>query len=353
MHLRALLQALSHHLNPLIAGFLVCFSWLLLVRLYYQIKPITPRWIRVGLRRFRANRQRKKCAEHWPISERAGKTPAGWVGWPKGNQFAFVLTHDVESQLGVERVKALAEMEMSLGFRSSFNFIPEGPYKVPKDLRDWLTDRGFEVGVHDHRHDGKLFRSLPDFKASALRINHYLREWNAVGFRAGFMLRKLKWMHDLDIVYDASTFDSDPFEPLPDGVNTIFPFWIESGEGRGFVELPYTLTQDFTLFVVLRERTPQIWDRKLDWIAGRGGMALVNVHPDYMAFNGAGCGKYEFPAEFYKTFLEHLKKKHTGKYWHALPREVALLYKQTVGTRGIRSAPEAVLVPAVVSSEHP
>ena len=30
----------------------------------------------------------------------------------------------------------------------------------------------------------------------------------------------------LNIAYDASTFDTDPFEPQPDGVNTIFPFWV-------------------------------------------------------------------------------------------------------------------------------
>jgi len=329
MHLRALLQALSHHLNPLIAGFLVCFSWLLLVRVYYQIKPITPRWLRVCLRRRRANRQRKKSFSVWPISEPAGKTPEGWQGWPDGRGFAFVLTHDVESQAGVDRVKPLAEVEMALGFRSSFNFIPEGPYRVQKELRDWLTDRGFEVGVHDHRHDGKLFRSRAGFKASALRINHYLKEWNAVGFRAGFMLRNLDWMQELEILYDTSTFDSDPFEPQPEGANTIFPFWIESLPGEGYVELPYTLAQDFSLFVVLQEQTTAIWTQKLEWIASRGGMALVDVHPDYIAF-AERPGRYEYSAALYRSFLKHVKEKYSGRYWHALPRDVALFYRKMV-----------------------
>ena len=115
---------------------------------------------------------------------------------------------------------------MEFGFRSSFNFIPEGDYRVPAALRAWLTDRGFEVGVHDLHHDGKLYSSRDEFRRKAHRINSYLKEWNAVGFRSGFMLHNLNWIRDLDIQYDASTFDTDPFEPQPDGVDTIFPFWV-------------------------------------------------------------------------------------------------------------------------------
>ncbi len=48
--------------------------------------------------------------------------------------------------------------------------------------------------------------------------------------------------------------------------------------------MPYTLVQDFNLFIVLRESTNAIWKRKLAWIAERGGMALLDTHPDYMAF---------------------------------------------------------------------
>ena len=93
------------------------------------------------------------------------------------------------------------------------------------------------------------------------------------------MFHKLDWLHDLDIQYDASTFDTDPFEPQPEGVATIFPFWKEGAKGRGYVELPYTLPQDSTLFLLFGELNPDTWLRKLDWVASRGGMALVVVHP--------------------------------------------------------------------------
>lgn len=255
-----------------------------------------------------------------------------------------MLTHDVESQKGLDRVKGLAELEMSLGFRSSFNFIPEGGYDVPKALRQWLEDNGFEVGVHDHRHDGKLYRSWQGFQASAERINHALREWNAVGFRSGFMMRNLDWIQELNILYDSSTFDTDPFEPQPDGANTIFPFWVPGPTSQsnsqpssinpqpslehGYVELPYTLAQDSTLFIVMRERTIDIWKRKLQWIASRGGMALLNVHPDYVAFAATAPSSDQFPAGLYREFLELVKHAYDGQYWHALPRDIAAYCRQ-------------------------
>ena len=115
------------------------------------------------------------------------------------------------------------ELELDLGFRSSFNFIPEGSYRVTAELREELTANGFEVGIHDLKHDGHLFASHREFKRRAVRINDYAREWGASGFRSGFMLRNLDWLHDLDVQYDASTFDTDPFEPQPDGASHHLP----------------------------------------------------------------------------------------------------------------------------------
>ena len=110
------------------------------------------------------------------------------------------------------------ELDRKWGFRSSFNFVPEGGYAVSRELRNDIARGGFEVGVHDLRHDGRLYCSRRVFAQKALRINRHLKEWDASGFRSGFMFHKLDWLHDLDIEYDASTFDTDPFEPQPDGL---------------------------------------------------------------------------------------------------------------------------------------
>jgi peptidoglycan/xylan/chitin deacetylase (PgdA/CDA1 family) len=147
-----------------------------------------------------------------------------------------------------------------------------------------LKENGFEYGVHGLHHDGKLFSSEEEFLRRAKKINHYLEEWGAVGFRAPSMHHNLEWIGELNILYDLSTFDTDPFEPQPDGVGTIFPFWVENKRHKagGYVEMPYTLPQDFTPFILMKEKTPKIWTDKLDWIALNEGMVLVNVHPDYI-----------------------------------------------------------------------
>lgn len=296
--------------------------------IYYFIKPVIPRRLRWFLRRQLATRQRKAHALTWPIHSPAAKTPEGWPGWPSNKRFALVLTHDVEGQKGADRCRELVELEMRMGFRSSFNFIPEGSYETLLSLREFLVANGFEIGIHDLKHDGKLYRSRSVFSANAERINHYLKQWQAVGFRSGFMLHRLNWLHDLNILYDTSTFDTDPFEPQPDGTHTIFPFWVAGKKRAGYVELPYTLPQDSTLFLLFRERNIETWKRKLDWIAEHGGMALVNVHPDYLNFTGRNTAK-EYSVERYREFLGYVTDRYAGQYWSALPREVAQLIRDT------------------------
>src|SRR5262249_35827683 len=150
-----------------------------------------PRALRTTIRRQLAGHVRKRVGDVWPIMPGSETAPEHWPGWPEGRKFALVLTHDVEGTAGLERCRALMELEMEMGFRSSFNFVPEGTYRVPANLRQELLENGFETGVHDLRHDGRLFRSAAGFQARAARINRYLRDWGAVGFRSGFMLHKL------------------------------------------------------------------------------------------------------------------------------------------------------------------
>jgi predicted glycosyltransferase len=301
-------------------------------RLYYRLKPLIPPAVRMAIRRWFAVRKRERMKRVWPILPGSEKHPRNWPGWPDGKKFALVLTHDVEGPVGLEKCRQLMKVEMELGFRSSFNFVPDGSYLVSKDLRDELTQNGFEVGVHDLHHDGKLFRNRAEFAKKAGRINEYLRDWRAVGFRSGFMLRNRVWLHDLDVTYDASTFDTDPFEPQPDGVGTIFPFWVQriqnsnletQNSTTGYVELPYTLPQDSTLFLLFRENGPETWIKKLDWIACQGGMALVNVHPDYINFTEGENFPMQYPVSFYEKFLKYILSEHQGQFWNPLPLQVA------------------------------
>jgi peptidoglycan/xylan/chitin deacetylase (PgdA/CDA1 family) len=273
------------------------------------------------MRRYLINRKHLLNTEAWPIDKKASTPPEGWVSWPDGKKFALVLTHDVETVAGIEKCQILSEIEEHLGYRSSFNFVSDD-YQTPLTLKQYLTNHGFEIGIHGLKHRKNPFVSERSFKKHAIKINSRLEEWKAVGYRSPCMYHNLDFFHYLNIEYDASTFDTDPFEPQPDGMGTIFPFWVANSQRRGYVELPYTLPQDFLLFVLMREPDINIWKEKLDWIADSGGMALFITHPDYMNFDKSPKFE-EYPARHYADFLKYIESKYKGQYWNVLPRDMA------------------------------
>lgn len=292
-------------------------------RVYYEVKPLVPRSIITRLRRIQSGPASHNFALGWPIEDRyarflwevmrgvllgTGRPSLRYRHfWPNGSRFAFVLTHDIETAKGLASVRPVADLEESLGFRSSFNFVAER-YPLDLGLMDELRARGFEIGIHGLKHDGHLFRSRAEFERRAQRINHYLADLGAVGFRAPLFHRQPEWMQVLDVEYDLSFFDTDPYEPLPGGTMCIWPF----RAGR-LLELPLTMVQDCTLVNTLCERTPRLWLQKLEFIERYSGLALMNTHPDYLRNPVA----WQVYADLLRT-----AKEQTG-YWHALPREVA------------------------------
>ncbi len=291
--------------------------------IYYKLKAIIPRRLQIILRRVIIDLNKDKFKDIWPIYDKAGCAPKDWTGWPNNKQFALVLTHDVDTRRGQERCLDLMHLEKELGFRSSYFFVPE-ICKNFLSIHHELKRNKFEVGIHGLFHDGKLFQSRKIFQKRAVLINHFISKWRVCGFRSPAMHHDLRWIHDLNILYDASTFDVDPFEPQPDGVGTVFPFIVENELlGKSYVELPYTLPQDFTIFILMRQENIDIWKRKLDWIAENGGMALMITHPDYMNIEGSELAIDEYPVEYYLDFLCYIKDRYENQYWHALPNEIA------------------------------
>jgi hypothetical protein len=294
-------------------------------RIYYQVKHIIPRPITRRLRRF--YNCGIKTQGIWPIEQRyarflwevlqqvlvqqGSKETLIKQLWPENYRFSFVLTHDIETAAGQEFVDEVAGLEENLGYRSLFNFVPER-YRVDYRLMDKLRWRGFEIGVHGLKHNGRLFASKSLFLQNANRINKYVKNWKASGFRAELTHRQPEWMQALEIEYDLSFFDTDPYEPIPGGTMSIWPFFIGH-----FVELPYTLVQDYTLTSILGETSPRLWLQKVDFIERYHGMALINTHPDYL--------KSKSSWDVYRDFLLEMKKR--DHYWHALPKEVACWWR--------------------------
>ena len=275
------------------------------------------------MRRLIAKRIRKIHSKNWPINYNSNNSPENWEGWPGKKKFAVVLRHDVESVYGMKNIDTVIEVEKNLGFKSSFNFSPER-YDVPETLIAEIKKKGFEVGLHGLKHDGNYYFSKQEFQKRAVRINKYLRDWDACGFVSPSALHNFEWISELNILYDSSSFDTDPFEPQPDPVNTIFPFiYISKEAGNKYVELPYTLPQDFTLFQILGEKDIRIWKQKIDWIAENNGMVLLNTHPDYMYFDDTQKTNMLYPANFYKEILEYILTKYHDQFIHFLPCEIA------------------------------
>lgn len=309
-----------------------------LKKTYYVVKPAMPRWLTRWMRRQNYKHPYAHSTQsEWPVEPHYAEFLWQIMRqvmilsnkeslpirnfWPGKHRFAFVLTHDIETAAGQEFVEEVANLEENLGFRSSFNFVPER-YEVNHGLMNELRQRGFEVGVHGLKHDGKLFTSQKIFEQRAVQINQYLQEWRAVGFRADLTHRQPQWMQLLNIEYDLSFFDTDPFEPIPGGTMSIWPFFL----GR-FVELPYTLVQDYTLTSILNEKTPRIWLEKVDFIEKYHGMALLNSHPDYLAQKSVW--------RVYHGFLTAVKER--AGYWHALPRETARWWRERTCERQVNS----------------
>lgn len=304
-------------------------------RAYYLLRPLIPLFVRQFSQR-RRNR-RIHAATNWYLPQEFCQRLAralevegaeGLPPWPEDATFAFVLTHDVESAYGLKHIHAICAIEEEFGFHSSWNIVPY-KYRIDQGVIDDLRQRGCEIGIHGYNHDGKLFWSEATFRQRVPAINAAIERYRAVGFRAPMAHRNLRWMQQLNITYDSSCFDIDPFQAMPGGIGSLWPIIA----GR-FVELPYTLPQDHTLFVGLGETSDRIWVNKLSLIRRFGGMALMLTHPDYL----------DTPRRrgLYRDFLA--KVRDGGGYWHALPHDVALWWRarrehaphEITGERGSR-----------------
>lgn len=292
-------------------------------RVYYHLKPLIPRRIIQWMRKVYSRREDAVVQPHWPVDERfvrfqwqvlkevmllAGVGSVQYRAlWPDMKSFGLVLTHDIETATGQAFAAKIADLEESLGFRSSFNFVLER-YTLDQGLMDDLRLRGFEVGCHGLKHDGKLYSSRSEFDKRSARINALMKQHDMVGFRSPLTHRNPGWMQALEMEYDLSFFDTDPFESIAGGSMTIWPFTIGH-----FAELPYTLVQDHSLTMIMNETTPDIWLKKVEFLCRYHGLCLLNSHPDYLLEART--------LKVYTEFLQNLQDRRD--YWHALPRETA------------------------------
>ena len=229
--------------------------------------------------------------------------------WPKGATAAVTLTHDIESADGLRHASAVAGWEEDHGFRSSFNIVSEW-YPVNMSRVQRLESRGHEIGSHAIYHDGSLFASREGFERQLPLLREAATRFRAVGFRSPATHRVVEWLAELPFSYDCTMPHSDPYEPMPGGTATIWPFF--HGD---VVELPYTAPQDHTLFNLLGHKDSALWQEQLMRIVASNGLFQLLTHP------GDDCLGRPAIGDAYRDVLQTIARR--NDLWVALPREVA------------------------------
>jgi len=293
---------------------------------YYALRPVMPVPVRKHLQRYSLRGWKKREFPRWPVEtsvESAFETamhlnlkaqglkeiPFIWF-WPDGAQACAVMTHDVEAQAGRDFCDQLMDIDDLYGIKSSFQVVPESRYEVSEAYLDNIRRRGFEVNVHDLNHDGNLYRDYEEFRRRAAVIEGYRKTFGAKGFRAGVLYRNIGWFGLLHFEYDMSVPNVAHLDPQHGGCCTTFPYFIGD-----MLEIPVTMTQDYSLFNILRRYNLDLWEAQMDAIRRKHGVMNFIVHPDYI--------RDEPEQKVYRSLLARLAelRKNAG-VWTALPCEV-------------------------------
>lgn len=239
-----------------------------------------------------------------------------------------MMTHDVESPKGRDFCEAMREIDLSFGFKSSFELIPEKKYEIPDQLLQDIRSSGFEICLHGLCHDGHLFREKEEFLRRAELINQYARAWGAVGFRSPVMYRNPDWLSALEIDYDMSWPTVGHLDPQRGGCCTVMPYFIGD-----IVELPLTMTQDYSLFHILRRHDIELWRDQIEQVRSRNGLISCIVHPDYVT------GSRELSV--YRDLLTLLREiREEARLWTALPGEIARWWRNRQAMRLVQRGTE-------------
>jgi hypothetical protein len=299
---------------------------------YYLVRPVLGVAMRRHLQRMRLRGWEKISFPAWPVdatverihrkllavamrARNLDRIPFIWF-WPDGYSSCAILSHDVETAAGRDFCGSLMGLNESFGFYSSFQVVPEKRYKVPKSFLRGIEARGFEVNVHDLKHDGRLFEDRAEFLRRARQINMYGREFGAQGFRAAVLYRNADWFDAFEFSYDMSIPNVAHLDPQRGGCCTVMPYLIGN-----IVELPVTATQDYTLFNILSDYSIGLWKKQIELIRENFGLISIIVHPDYI--------RQQAGWDTYRALLTYLTEvRAEGNLWTPLPRDVADWWRQ-------------------------
>jgi hypothetical protein len=295
-------------------------------KLYYRVRPLTTMAVRKRIQQFHARNWRSLEFPAWPVdttvenlceellllsmkAQGMDKLPFVWF-WPRGVRGCVMMTHDVETRTGAEFCDQLMDVDDSFAIKASFQIVPEDRYEFSDELLHRIRARGFEIGIQDLNHDGRLFDNEKEFLRRAEIINRYANKYSAKGFRAAVLYRKPEWLQHLNFSFDMSMPNVAHLDPQRGGCCTVFPYFIGDT-----VELPLTATQDYTLLHILNDRSVELWKAQTELILAKHGLASFIVHPDYVNESSTMA--------VYKELLSNLSRlREERQLWFALPSDV-------------------------------
>jgi hypothetical protein len=308
-------------------------AWKRLARnVYYSVRPTLTVSIRRHLQRCWLNGWNDRPFPRWPVDRTVDQVfetlmslalqvspqtriPFIWF-WPEGKSSCAIMTHDVETASGLAFTGELMDVNTSFGISSSFQIIPEARYVASERILSTIRERGFEVNVHDLKHDGHLFDDREQFLRAATRINEWTLRFGSKGFRSGVLYRNLGWYDAFTFSYDMSVPNVAHLDPQPGGCCTVMPYFVGD-----VLELPVTTTQDYSLFYILGTYSMDLWREQISQIMQQHGLISFIVHPDYLNSQQA--------KDTYTALLRHLAGLRTDAgLWTALPGEVDTWWRQ-------------------------
>ena len=300
--------------------------------IYYSLRSGLPDPLRRALQRIYLNDFKAIAFPRWPVdttveqiherllllamkSRNLTSIPFIWF-WPNGATASAIVTHDVETTAGLNFVPQLMEIDASFGIRASYQIVPEKRYQVPSSILEAIRMQHCEVNVQGLDHEGNLFKNRDAFHRDCHRINQYVHDFQADGFRSPCMYRNPEWLEEIDVSYDMSIPNGAHMEPQRGGCCTVFPYFI----GR-ILELPLTMIQDYSLFRMLGEYSIDLWKSQMDQVMSAHGLISFIVHPDYIL-------KMK-PKAVYRELLNRLTElRSKAGVWTALPGEVNQWWRQ-------------------------
>lgn len=240
--------------------------------------------------------------------------------WHDRKKYVLLLTHDIEAENNWGWVKKIAQIEMDLGFRSSWNVVPHY-YKINYDILDWLAANNFEIGLHGYNHDNKLaYLSVDKIRKRMEDSMPFIEKYKVKGFRSPSWLRTDNLFKVLEeyFVYDMSVLDVDQICPAGSGGScSAFPYYIT----KRLLEIPTTLPYEAPMyFDVPAFELNNFWFEKIEWIKNINGMIAVNTHPD-PHYSGA-----QIMLKEYSRFLESFTNERECSI--LLPKEIANNYNK-------------------------